>query len=115
MSVNPTYLFTLNRIQVESLIKALSASDYYHKNYNSSHKTNLISDIDLQFVLDNNDTLRNILKTSLCPRPSETVHTVVEGIPFVSVPVDSDLPFCPYCELAQLDVSAPYSCQCEDF
>ncbi|AXH75004.1 MAG: transposase [Inoviridae sp.] len=37
------------------------------------------------------------------------------GILFVSIPVDSDLPFCPFCELAQLDVLAPYACQCEDF
>jgi len=112
MSVNPTYLLSLSRIQVESLIKAVSASDHYHKNYNSFHKTNLISDIDLQFVLDNNDILRNILKTSLCPRPSETASAVVEGISFIEIHVDPDVPFCEFCELAQIDLPVLYSCQC---
>ena len=58
-----------------------------------------------------------------CSCPPETLpcafkcdlDEVDRGIFFVSIPVDSDLPFCPFCELAQLDVSAPYACQCEDF
>tara|TARA_R110002124_G_C8966688_1_gene514596 strand:+ start:5443 stop:5667 length:225 start_codon:yes stop_codon:yes gene_type:complete len=58
----------------------------------------------------------------LCPCPPETsddalisIDDVDGGILFVSIPVDSDLPFCPFCELAQLDVLALYACQCEDF
>lgn len=58
----------------------------------------------------------------LCSCPPETSYVALSsnddvdgGILFVSIPVDSDLPFCPFCELVQLELSAPYACQCEDF
>lgn len=57
-----------------------------------------------------------------CPCPpqiSDIALTCIDemdgDILFVSIPVDTDTPFCPFCELAQLDISAPYVCQCEDF
>lgn len=50
-----------------------------------------------------------------CPCPPETsFFEVVEGIPFLEIHVDPDLPFCPSCELAQIDLPVLYSCQCDE-
>jgi hypothetical protein len=99
------YTLTLSHTDICSLIKSLAASDVYHKNLS-------LPSIDLNYVLENNERLKDILKTSLCPRPSETASAVVEGIFFTEIHVDPDVPFCEFCELAQIDLPVLYSCQC---
>ena len=43
------------------------------------------------------------------------IPPIFNQISLTEIHVDPDLPFCPACELAQIDISAPYACQCEDF
>lgn len=57
-----------------------------------------------------------------CPCPPETLDCAVKsdlskvdgGIPFLEFHVDPDIPFCPACELAQIDLDVLYSCQCTE-
>lgn len=53
-----------------------------------------------------------------CPCPPETAKpalvAVDGGILFFELHVDPDVPFCSFCELAQLDLDTLYSCQCDE-
>lgn len=56
-----------------------------------------------------------------CSCPPETSDTALVStdeldgnIFFFEIHVDPDIPFCPACELAQLDLSVLYSCHCSE-
>lgn len=50
--------------------------------------------------------------TPLLPPSPQTASAVVGGIPFIELHVDPDVPFCEFCELAQIDLPVLYACQC---
>ena len=56
------------------------------------------------------------VKTS-CPAPVLVPSSDKGGAPsllFTEIHVDPDLPFCEFCELAQLNLDVFYSCQCKE-
>lgn len=56
------------------------------------------------------------VKTS-CPAPVLVPSSDKGGAPsllFTEIHVDPDVPFCEFCELAQLDLDVFYSCQCKE-
>lgn len=58
----------------------------------------------------------SLLKTS-CPAPVLVPSSDKGGAPsllFTEIHVDPDVPFCEFCELAQLDLDVSYSCQCKE-
>ncbi len=83
MSNNQTTTVQLNSSDLTSLIKSLSASDYYHKNLKSSAFS---YPNELQSIIDNHNRIKNILKDSLevlenlCPHPSETVKPALVAV-----------------------------------
>ena len=91
MSNNQNTTIQLNDNDLTTLIKSLSASNHYHKNYNDLDKNLFIDDDELKDIIENNDRIKQILKDSLqvldtsCPRSSETANprqvAVNGGIP----------------------------------
>lgn len=58
----------------------------------------------------------DLLKPS-CPAPVLVPSSDKGGAPsllFTEIHVDPDLPFCEFCELAQLNLDVFYSCQCKE-
>ena len=63
-----------------------------------------------------NDFTNDLLKTS-CSAPVPVPSLDKGGAPsllFTEIHVDPDLPFCEFCELAQLNLDVFYSCQCKE-
>ena len=48
------------------------------------------------------------------PVLDDDIPPIFNQISLTEIHVDPDLPFCPVCELAQIDISAPYACQCSE-
>lgn len=67
-----------------------------------SHNLNLTSIEQLCFV-----QLLNRVDFLIC-------NDVTHKIPCLDISPEADQPFCPFCELAQLDkINSPYACKCE--
>ncbi len=86
MSNNQNTTIQLNDNDLTTLIKSLSASNHYHKNYNDLSKDLFIDDDELKDIIENNDRIKQILKDSLqvldtsCPRSSETVKPALVAV-----------------------------------
>ena len=63
------------------------------------------------------DILVKLQAATSCPAPVLVPSSDKGGAPsllFTEIHVDPDVPFCEFCELAQLDLDVSYSCQCKE-
>ncbi len=96
-----------------------SVSRSYSKN---NEDASLRQEITISPSLLNAWSARLAEQVPFCPCPPETLDCAFKsdlskvdgGIPFFEFHVDPDIPFCPACELAQLDLDVLYSCQCAE-
>lgn len=96
------YQVELTLLQLEVIQELLEKDTYFDKSYKKR----------INYALSNG----RIIKPS-CPAPVLVPSSDESGAPFLlstEIHVDPDVPFCEFCELAQLGLDVSYSCQCKE-